>query len=288
MIRLRSAAKLNLTLEILGTRADGYHELRSIVQTVGLWDEITLLPGEAGTTLCCDQPELDSSDNLCLRAARRLAEEAGVPCEVHVELKKRIPCGAGLGGGSGNAAAVLLGLARLWGLPLSVSRLQGVAAQLGADVPFFLTGGLALMEGIGDRITPLDLNSPWHFVLAKGGGSIGTAEAYASYDRAPVAARYDSRQLIELLRRNDIDKAAAMFDNVMMPSAVEACPDIRALTAALLQLGASGAGMTGSGGAVFGAFRHAAAARSACDALRPKTPFVYAAPPVAAGVEFLP
>ncbi|NCQ27010.1 MAG: 4-(cytidine 5'-diphospho)-2-C-methyl-D-erythritol kinase [Armatimonadetes bacterium CG_4_9_14_3_um_filter_66_14] len=285
MIALRSSAKLNLTLEILGRRPDGYHELRSVVQTISLWDEIVLRSAEAPARVSCNWPELETPDNLCLRAANLLAVEAGVGDGVHVELTKRIPLGAGLGGGSGNAAAVLIGLDELWELTLPVGTLRTLAVKLGADVPFFLTGGGAMLEGIGERIAPVDIAAGWVFVVAQGGRPVSTAAAYAAYDRRPTPSRTDHERFLRCLRDSDIDNAARMFDNVLEPAAVAVCPEIAELKNALLRQGALGAAMTGSGSAVFGAFPSEEQAVRACAALRALAPLVQVAHPTPRGVE---
>ena len=157
-ITLRAYAKVNLTLEVLGERLDGYHEVRSVLQTVSLWDELTLrLAPEI--TLRCDLPEMETPDNLVLRAAEALQGEARVEEGVAMELRKGIPLAAGLGGGSADAAATLVGLDRLWVPDLPQSALRSLAENLGADVPFFLLGGTALVWGRGQEVMPLHQNA---------------------------------------------------------------------------------------------------------------------------------
>ena len=153
-ITLRAHAKINLTLEVLGRRDDGYHEIATVLQTVDLHDTLTLEPAEA-ISLECDIPELQSPDNLALKAAHLLKEQAGSVGGARITLGKGIPVSAGLGGGSSDAAATLVGLDRLWGLGLIVEELTPLAAELGSDVPFFLHGGTALALGRGERVQPL-------------------------------------------------------------------------------------------------------------------------------------
>ncbi len=164
MPRLSAPAKVNLTFEALGRRADGYHEVRTVLHAVSLADEIAFAPadelrlvveppGESAFSSAAVAPMGD--DNLVLRAARLLRREAGVKAGAAIRLRKRIPVAAGLGGGSSDAAATLRGLRRLWGLDLDADALRALAAQLGSDVPFFVTGGAALAEGRGERLTPL-------------------------------------------------------------------------------------------------------------------------------------
>src|SRR5450759_4610317 len=153
---VRAYAKINLTLDVKGRRADGYHELATVMQTVDLHDTLCLTSaGDGRVGIVCTRPELGNEENLAARAAQLLRERFSISQGVLIELRKRIPVAAGLGGGSSDAAAVLLALQRWWRLPPSLSELQALAATLGSDVPFFLTGGLALCEGRGERVTPL-------------------------------------------------------------------------------------------------------------------------------------
>ena len=158
-LRLLAPAKINLTFEALARRADGYHEVRSVMQAISLADEIEFEPA-AGLSLTIERggPAFAAppgEDNLVMRAARLLQREAGAPQGAAILLRKRIPAAAGLGGGAGDAAAALLGLRRLWGLDLDADALRELAARLGSDVPFFVSGGTALAEGRGERLTPL-------------------------------------------------------------------------------------------------------------------------------------
>ena len=151
---MKAHAKVNLTLEVLRRREDGYHEIVSIIQTIDLHDTLTLEPDDR-ITLECDLPRLVSSDNLVLKAAHLLKNTAGYGKGARISLVKGIPVSAGLGGGSSDAAAALKGLNRLWDLGLSVEELMPLAAQLGSDVPFFLHGGTAMVQGRGERVRPL-------------------------------------------------------------------------------------------------------------------------------------
>lgn len=164
MLTALAPAKLNLVLEVLGKRSDGYHEIRSLVQAVSLCDVLSFEPADH-ISLGCTEPSLQSSDNLVVQAAEVLREVSGCGRGVKIELEKRIPWNAGLGGGSSDAAAALLALSRLWELGLATSDLVGLAARLGSDVPFFICGGTALVEGRGEEVTPLPASSPRWFVL---------------------------------------------------------------------------------------------------------------------------
>ncbi|MGC8873507.1 MAG: 4-(cytidine 5'-diphospho)-2-C-methyl-D-erythritol kinase [Chloroflexia bacterium] len=154
MATWRAYAKINLCLEVLGRRRDGYHEVLTILQTVDLYDTLAFEPAD-DLTLTCSDRRLEGEGNLVLRAARLLQRAAGVDRGATIHLEKRIPTAAGLGGGSSDAAVTLLALSSLWGLRMTRSNLENLATALGADVPFFLYGGTALAEGRGDRLSPL-------------------------------------------------------------------------------------------------------------------------------------
>ena len=153
-MELRAYAKINLTLEVLGRRADGYHEVATVLQNVGLYDTLRIEPSD-GLTLTCSEPSLEGEDNLVWRAATRLQEVTGSRAGAHIRLEKHIPEAMGLGGGSSDAAAALVGLSRLWEVEALTEELCTIAAELGSDVPFFLSGGTAKAEGRGEQVTPI-------------------------------------------------------------------------------------------------------------------------------------
>ena len=166
MLTLKAPAKINLTLEVTGRRDDGYLDIASIMQTVSLADQLTFHESD-DLTLECDVPELGTEDNLVLQAARLLREEASVDSGARIELRKNIPHSAGLGGGSSDAAATLMGLSRLWNLEMTARELSGLAARVGSDVPFFLHGGTAMVSGRGQRVRPLPpAEWGWTVILA--------------------------------------------------------------------------------------------------------------------------
>ena len=164
-LTLRAYAKVNLALEVLGRRPDGYHDVATVLQTVSLHDELTLTPAP-DLVLQCDAPGLQGPDNLALRAAALLRRESGIRGGAAIHLRKSISIASGLGGGSSDAAATLRGLNRLWDLGLSRDRLSDLAACIGSDVPFFLHGGTALAEGRGERVTPLpSVGEQWMVIV---------------------------------------------------------------------------------------------------------------------------
>jgi 4-diphosphocytidyl-2-C-methyl-D-erythritol kinase len=257
----RAHAKVNLDLRVLGTRADGYHELRTVFQTIELHDTLTLLDRPGPFALRCRTAGVPLDDsNLVWRAASSLWKalgREGEPLDTVVTIDKEIPMQAGLGGGSADAAAALLGLGRLWGgVPLTL--LREVASGIGADVAFFLSGGTALGLGRGEEIYPLvDLPPHWIVVIRPPFG-VSTAEAYAWYDEDRTAGLKEPREL-QILPVPWPTRAAQMI-NDLEPPVVRRHPEITTLKASLKEAGALAAAMSGSGSAVFGLFRSRTAA----------------------------
>src|SRR5713101_8468619 len=200
---VRAYAKINLTLDVLGRRADGYHDLATVMQTVDLYDTICLTATEDSQIhLVCSIPELSNDANLAVRAAQLLRQRLALRHGVLIELHKRIPVAAGLGGGSSDAAAVLRALQQWWQLPLPPSDLLNMAAALGSDVPFFLTGGLALCEGRGERVTTLAPYLPpsmhW-LLLVKPALSVSTAAVFRSLSASDYTDGTHSRAVCTAL-----------------------------------------------------------------------------------------
>jgi 4-diphosphocytidyl-2-C-methyl-D-erythritol kinase len=268
-VRVRAHAKINLDLRVLGTRLDGYHELRTVFQSIALHDVLTIVPREGPFAIECATAgvPLDRS-NLIWRGAQalwRAARRAGDVRDVAVRLDKRIPLQAGLGGGSADAAAALIGLSRAWGLGVRPAQLTDVAASLGADVPFFLTGGTALGLGRGEEIYPLvDLPRHWIVLLVPGFG-VSTVDAYAWYD----ADRELDRAVVREPQHvpGPWPSRAAQMINDLEPPIARRHPEIDHLKAALRRTGALAAAMSGSGSAVFGLFQRSAEARAAVSRL---------------------
>jgi 4-diphosphocytidyl-2-C-methyl-D-erythritol kinase len=257
----RAHAKVNLDLRVLGTRADGFHELRTVFQAIELHDTLTWAERAGPFTVKCRTAGVPLDDsNLVSQAASRLwkaLRRSGPPRDVVVTIDKRIPLQAGLGGGSADAAAALLALARLWGgAPMTL--LREVGTSIGADVSFFLSGGTALGLGLGEEIYPLvDLPPHW-IVIVRPAFGVSTAEAYAWYDDDRAAGFKEPREL-QLLPVPWPTRAAQMI-NDLEPPVVRRHPEITGLKTTLREAGAVAAAMSGSGSAVFGLFRSRAAA----------------------------
>jgi 4-diphosphocytidyl-2-C-methyl-D-erythritol kinase len=256
---ITAAAKVNLALEILDRRSDGYHEIATVLQTVDLVDRLTLEESDALALECVAPGVPKDESNLALRAALALREAAVVKRGIRITLDKRIPVAAGLGGGSTDAAAVLLGLNRLWGLSWSVARLDEVAETLGMDVPFFLRGGAALGTGRGEQIRPV-AGAPLALVLANPAVGVTTAEAYGRVTRAMYSDGTRCRAVIDALRSRRPARVAASLYNGLEEAVIPTHPEVGRMRAALLAAGALGAVMSGSGPTVFGvarSFEHA-------------------------------
>ena len=256
---LNAAAKVNLVLEVLGKRDDGYHELVTVMQAVDLSDRVTIEEADVLELRSRSTGVPSDGRNLALRAAAALRDAAGISRGARITLDKRIPVAAGLGGGSADAAAVLLGLNRLWRLRWPAARLDEVATGLGMDVPFFLRGGTALATGRGERIERLRSGS-LGLVLVNPRFEVSTAEMYGRVTPEMYSDGQHAKTLCGGLGRRSAARVAASLYNGLQEAAVAAYPPIGRIRAALLAAGALGALMSGSGPTVFGvarSFEHA-------------------------------
>jgi 4-diphosphocytidyl-2-C-methyl-D-erythritol kinase len=270
IIKLPAFAKINLGLRVLGRRADGYHQIRTVFQTISLHDELTFGPSQDGRLeLTSTDPSIPTDEtNLILRAADALRERYGVSRGARVTLEKNIPAGGGLGGGSSDAAATLVALSRLWNLKTGVSELSELGSRLGADVPFFLTGGTALGTGTGTEIKPLEDAPKTHLVVVTPDVRVSTAEAYKALG-APALTKEDA--LVNLsVSRTEADFSDSLCD--VMSNDFEAVvarlhPEIGRARDALLGAGARRASLSGSGSSVYGFFESELEAGRAARAL---------------------
>ena len=252
---MRAYAKINLGLDVLRRREDGYHDLRMIMQTVQLYDRIYIRSTKAeGIRIKTNLAYLPSNENnLAYRAAKLLMSEFPINGGVFIQLDKRIPVAAGLAGGSADAAAVLEGMNRLCDLNLSTKQLMELGVRLGADVPYCILKGMALAEGIGEQLTPLPgLES--YVVLAKPPVHVSTKFVYQNLHLEQVTEHPDIDAQIEAIRAGDLEKTAALMGNVLESVTVPAYPVIEKLIGAMKNGGALGGRMSGSGPTVFGLF----------------------------------
>lgn len=277
----RAHAKVNLTLEVGAKRADGYHEVTSVMQRISLWDTVTVECGTGRDRLLCDAPVTeDENDNLCMRAAKVFFAETGLKSDgVTVTLEKRIPMQAGLGGGSSDAAAVLRALRRLYAPDMGDGRLEALAARLGSDVPFFIRGGTQLATGRGEVVAPLPgLTAGW-FVVVKPEEGYATAEMYRRLDEPGSVLVRNSRYMQDAVAANNVHAVAAELHN-SFERVVPKGSSLRTIKDALWARGALGTLLSGSGSAVFGLFDDREAALAAADALQETWPLTFLAQPV--------
>lgn len=268
MLRELARAKINLTLDILGLRADGYHEVSMIMQTIELADELELdkasgirLTMTGGDNIPCDE------NNLAWRAAVEFQKFCGKSLGVSISLLKRIPSAAGLGGGSSDAAAVIRGMNRLYELNLTDDDLCKIGERVGSDVPFCIIGGTCLATGRGECLTRLAPLKKFNVVLAKPNGSISTAWAYKTYDEAPATNHPPNDKIISQLERGDYDAAFKNFSNVLEGVAIKKVPAVAEYKAKMLAAGAKVALMSGSGSTVFALTDDDLTAKRIADAL---------------------
>lgn len=274
-------AKVNLTLTVGARRDDGYHEVSTVMQTVDLCDTLCLTAGEGGLSMTCTDPAIPADEsNLVLRAARLFFAETGRPVpDLRFELEKHIPSQAGLGGGSSDAAAVLLAL-RLFRAPgMPDEMLERMGAKLGSDVPFFIRGGTALATGRGEKLEALPKMPQCWLVIVKPEESHSTAAMYAAIDSAESRSGSDSRIVLEGLNSGDLAKIAAGLSNDFQQVLPEGSA-IPAIVETLRQQGALNAQMTGSGSAVFGLFHRREDAEVAASVLKEDYPQTFCVPQV--------
>ena len=250
VLTLRAPAKINLTLEVLARRSDGYHGIRSVMVPLDMADELAIEPSDR-FTFACSRSELEEESNLAVAALRALGD---LP-PVRMELRKRIPVQAGLGGGSSDAAAVLRAAMRgAFGAP-GERDWMAIARALGSDVPFFLAGTAALVEGTGERVTPAGALPKWHALVVKPPVSVSTANAYRAIDaldRGPRPRNASvSIALLEALQAEDFATVESLMQNDFEPVVSAAAPEIGAALDALRAAGASNAMLAGSGSCVF-------------------------------------
>jgi len=268
-IKFKTPAKINLGLHIHGKREDGFHELETIFQMVSLYDDVELELLSSGIKLECDTPGVPTDDtNLACKAALLLRQTYQVEGKgVNIRLKKNIPFGAGLGGGSGNAAGVLMGLNRLWNLKIEREKLSKLAAELGSDVPFFLTSPCALGMGRGEQLGSLKPCAKFQVLLVFPGFPVATSWVYQNL-KLKLTKRENN---ISILRKNlslsDITSLGSRLYNDLEPVVIQRFPEIQVVKDELGAWGALGVLLSGSGSTVFGIFDDLEKARVACAGL---------------------
>lgn len=266
---LRAYAKINLGLQILAKRPDGYHEIETVFHQVNLFDEIELIPNDEDIRLTCDNRDVPTDENnLCIKAVKLMQEITGVREGVDIVLRKRIPLGAGLGGSSTDAATVLQGLKKLWSLDISANELRSLSATLGSDVPFFIDGGTAYATGRGEVLEPFELEVPYWILLVTPPVHVSTAWAYGNIALNPNVRRENLKALVSEHMQNPrvlVNKLRNDFE----PLIFRQFPEVMRAKELLVRGGADFALMSGSGSSVFGFFSDAAYAKELAEAIAP-------------------
>lgn len=283
---VQSYAKINLTLDVLDKRPDGYHELATVMQTIDLYDTLCFIAiDEDRVSISCNQPELNDQENLVVRAAQAIRKRLHLTQGLLIELHKRIPVAAGLGGGSGNAAAVLLALQQWWKLSLDANELWSLAAELGSDVPFFLKGGLALCEGRGEKITPLQPHWPLEMrwlLLVKPAISVSTAAVFRNLRADDYSNGTESKAVQTALQTKSVLLPTDLH-NSLERGVVERYAEVAQARKATLAAGAEYVQLSGSGPTLFTTFSTLAAAVRVQDQLQAQGYEVYLTRPINPG-----
>lgn len=269
-MELRALGKINLGLDVLGRRENGYHDVRMVMQTVYLYDLITLeKKEEPGIELATNLSFLPvNENNLAYRAAKLLVDEFQIQEGIRITLEKHIPVAAGMAGGSSNAAAVLYGMNRMFSLGLTEEQLMERGVTLGADVPYCILRGTVLAEGIGEILTPLPPLPRCYILLAKPPVNVSTKMVYEKLDSCQIPEHPDIDGLMDGLKNQDLEKVASSMGNVLEKVTIEEYPVIDKIKQVMKENGALNAMMSGSGPTVFGIYRERAKARAAAARIR--------------------
>ena len=260
----KAYAKINLGLDVLRRREDGYHEVKMIMQTVDIYDVLTFVKAPADVfRLSVDSAQIpDDDNNLVLKAARLLFATAGIDAGVEVTLQKNIPVAAGMAGGSTDAAATLIGLNALYDLRFTTEQLQEIGVKLGADIPYCIMGGTALSQGIGEILRPLPAPPRAHLVIAKPDLMISTKYVYENLHANSLKVHPNIDGMIEALSNQDLTKMCSLMGNVLETVTEKENPIITQIKDLMKEQGATGALMSGSGPTVFGIFTEEEKARN--------------------------
>lgn len=269
-IKLKAYGKINLGLDVLGKRDDGYHDLDMIMQSVDLHDVITITKNDSGeiTVKSSTSKIPNDKSNLAYRAAKLLMEEFNIEKGVEIEIEKNIPISGGMAGGSADCAAVLKGMNKLFKLKLTEQQLMARGVRLGADVPFCIMGKTARAEGIGEVLTPIPNKLKGYLVIAKPPISVSTGFAYGQIDKVKIKNRPDTEGIIEAIKENDLNSLAKTICNVFEEVTIPEHKEIEEIKTKLKDCGALNAMMSGSGPTVFGIFDDKKKAVEAIDRIK--------------------
>lgn len=262
---MESPAKINLHLEVLGKRADGFHELETLLATIDLCDRIELRRTKQSTEVAIDDATVDATDNLVTRAVRLVREESGRDDGVAIAVKKKIPIGAGLGGGSSNAAATLAGLDRLWNLNWPIERLGELGAKLGSDVPFFFHAPAAIARGRGERLEPCRLKNGFAFDLVLVCPQVGLSTASVFRNTKLSDEKHSIAGIVAALEAGDVPAIGGLLFNRLEEASARLCPEVERIRQAAATWNCLGHRMTGSGSSYFAVCASAIEARALAD-----------------------
>lgn len=267
--QIKAYAKVNLGLDVVRRLPNGYHQVKMVMQSVDLCDELLLEKTESGIFLTTDSDVLPMDENnLIYKAARLMRETYGLKEGIRIHLHKRIPIAAGMAGGSTDAAAAMKGISRLFGLHVPVSRLMELGVAIGADVPYCILGGTALAEGIGEKLTPLTPMPDCFIVGAKPGISVSTKYVYEHLDAEGIGRHPDIDGMVEAIRGGKLSGILERMENVLETVTIPAWPVVGIIKDRMSGLGAEKALMSGSGPTVFGIFTEKEKAETACEQIR--------------------
>lgn len=266
--QMKAYGKINLGLDVIGKLPNGYHEVKMVMQTVRIYDELTFEKIESGIEITTDAAELPTDENnLIYKAAKLMKEKYHIQEGVRIHLRKNIPIAAGMAGGSTDAAAVMKGISRMFGLDISILELMEMGVEIGADVPYCVIGGTALAEGIGEKLTPLELAPECFVLVAKPDINVSTKYVYEHLDMAGITKHPDIDGMVEAISIGSLQGILDRMENVLETVTIPAYPVIHELKQRMKELGAVNSLMSGSGPTVFGIFLEERAAQVALDRL---------------------
>ncbi|WP_373897922.1 4-(cytidine 5'-diphospho)-2-C-methyl-D-erythritol kinase [Haloimpatiens sp. FM7315] len=266
---VKAYAKINLSLDVIGKRKDGYHLLKMIMQSIDLYDEIEITKRDTGINIKCNKPYVPLDDkNIAYRAAKIFLDKYNIHSGVFIDIRKNIPVSAGLAGGSTNAAAVLKSMSELYGLNIKKEELMDIGLKIGADIPYCIIGGTALCEGIGEKVKPLKPFRDKILVLVKPNFGVSTKEVYKAFDINKVYKHPKTHELIDFIVKDDLTNVALNMRNVLENVTIKEHPVIRDIKQTMISMGALGSLMSGSGPSVFGFFEDTLKAQRCFEVLK--------------------
>ena len=271
--QIKAYAKINLGLDVVRRLENGYHEVKMVMQTVGIYDELTLTRTEEGITVTTDKEELPTDDgNLIYKAAKIMMETYHIEGGIHIHLKKNIPIAAGMAGGSTDAAATFKGINRLYDLDCTLEELMKLGVKVGADVPYCVLGGTALAEGIGEKLTSLNTAPDCYVLVAKPPINVSTKYVYEHLDAEGIEEHPDIDGMVEAIWEESLQGILDRMGNVLESVTEKKYPIIAELKNKMKELGALNSLMSGSGSTVFGIFIDERIAREAFETLKKENP----------------